>query len=846
MVMKFLLTFLLFIYSIQTGFSGSIRGKIKNAKNEPIQYANIILLNTFWGTTSDQNGNFELNNIPSGKYSLRISLVGYETKDTEIYLLRDGTLVLEIILTNKIIELSTIKVEASRIQDQNDTRTSLIDIEPLTTKILPGAGEDIMRALQTLPGVVAVNDFSSQLIIRGSGPDQNLIIFDEIEVFNPYRLYGAISMFNPETVKDITLITGGFHSKYGDRLSAVLDVTTRDGNKYDFFTGNVNLNITNANLIFEGKYPFNLNGSWLFNSRRTYYDLILGSIARKTGLLEGDFAFPNFCDFQFKTSFIPFSGHKVIFTSVFSKDNIDLVTNGKRVSPDSLGIIDNTYNNIIGLNYSIGFRNIVNKTVLSYYNNKGGTDFDGKFLDPTLNREDFQGAISDSIYQYLFGFSFNSIFDFKKYSLGNRTFTTIGNSNFEFGFGIDWMETTFQLDIKLDPQFKAIINSNPDLRSSLDKFGNKLKYWRTNSYFQGSSPITNKIIFSYGIRYDYYDILSKFYFSPRFSTSYLINDLTTLRFSYGIYRQSPGYEKIRDQNVFYDFSEKYTNRLNAERADHYIISLEKLLTYQWKLKLESYYKDFRELIVPQKVKGTQFISSLKENSDPQYLESWTEPVPIQTDSLTLIPVNNSKGKSYGFEIFLSKINKSSQDKLDGWISYSYSISNRSELGKTFPFRFDQRHTLNIVLNYKFNEWFELGLRWKYGSGLPYTEPIGIKPRIIMKDTDNDGNLDTPVISYRQQWGNPNSPKFVQFQTDYGIDPNLYNARKPDYHRLDLRASFYPKFWRLNWLFYIDIINLYNRKNVVGYDYYIDQNLVLQRRATYSLPIIPTVGISARF
>jgi hypothetical protein len=113
------------------------------------------------------------------------------------------------------------------------------------------------------------------LIIRGSGPDQNLIIFDDVEVFNPYRLYGAISMFNPETVEDINLITGGFPARYGDRLSAVLEVTNRDGIRNKFFSGNVNVNLTNANVVIEGKNPFGINGSWIFNSRRTYYDLLL-------------------------------------------------------------------------------------------------------------------------------------------------------------------------------------------------------------------------------------------------------------------------------------------------------------------------------------------------------------------------------------------------------------------------------------------------------------------------------------------------------------------------------------------------------------------------------------------
>ena len=118
-----------------------------------------------------------------------------------------------------------------KVQQQNDTRTSLIDLNPRNAKILPGAAEDVFRTLQSLPGILAPNDFSSQLIVRGSGPDQNLIMMDDIEIFNPYRLYGVVSMFNPDAVSDVNLISGGFPAKYGDRLSAVLDVTNREGDK---------------------------------------------------------------------------------------------------------------------------------------------------------------------------------------------------------------------------------------------------------------------------------------------------------------------------------------------------------------------------------------------------------------------------------------------------------------------------------------------------------------------------------------------------------------------------------------------------------------------------------------
>lgn len=828
-------------------FAGEIKGKIVGEDGLPIPNVNLILLGTKYGISSDLNGQFVLKDIPPAKYRLQVSAIGYETKVIEINLLQSREVELKIVLKQVAVEIQSVIVSASKIQSQEDTRTSLINIEPRSAKMLPGAGEDVLRTLQALPGVSSINDFSSQLIIRGSGPDQNLIIFDDVEVFNPYRLYGAISMFNPETVEDINLITGGFPARYGDRLSAVLEVTNRDGIKNKFFSGNVNVNLTNANVVLEGKNPFGINGSWIFNSRRTYYDLLLEPFVKRTGLIKGDFSFPNFYDFQFKTSVFPFTGHKISFTAVHSRDGVSLITNGKRVSPDSIGILDWSFNNIYAVSYQFTTKNLSNKLILSYYNNNGETNFDSKFLDPTLNREDFSGNISDSLRPYLLNFAFNSLFDFRKYSIEDRLLLYSGKSNFEFGAGLDVMTTEIKFDIKLDPQLKAIINSFANFRSIFEKFKSNLNYWRFRTYIQSNLPVfsSDRVFISPGLRFDYYDILRKYYISPRVGLSLPLDDITTIRTFYGVFYQSPGYEKLRDQNVLFDFSRKYTDELEAEKATHYILSFERYLTPEWQFKSEIYLKDFRNLIVPLKVKGTQFIAQKLPDADPRYFSSWTQPVAIQSDSATAIPVNNSNGRSYGWEIFLAKINKGIEDRFDGWISYSLSYSTREEMGKTIPFRFERRHNLNIVLNYKPSKSIELGLRWNYSSGLPYTEPIGIKPRILLKDNDGDGTPEKPEIATKFNL-DPNAPKEVLFNIDYGIDPNFYNARRPDYHRLDLRLSYYTNFWRLNWLFYLDVINVYNRKNVVGYDYFIDENLNLKRRETYQLPIFPTIGVSVRF
>ena len=147
--------------------------------------------------------------------------------------------------------------------------------------------------------------------------------------------------------------------------------------------------------------------------------------------------------------------------------------------------------------------------------------------------------------------------------------------------------------------------------------------------------------------------------------------------------------------------------------------------------------------------------------------------------------------------------------------------------------------MNIVLDYEFNDWFYFGARFQYGSGFPLTEALGITPRIVMQDSDGSGEL-TPEIATR------GDSEDVIFNVNFGDPSNRLASRKPDYHRLDLRFNFLADYWDLDWTFYIDIINVYNRSNVINYDYSVGDDLTLQREATSMFPILPTFGFNLRF
>ena len=840
-----LLIFILFIFSsVSFSQSGKVKGIITDG-NKPIPFVNISVINTIYGTFSDEKGFYEIAGLKPGSYQLRFSSVGYTTQTRDIDIKSDKTLELNIVLLSAVIEFNTVEVTGSKKQDQKDTRASLIELNPKSAKILPGAGEDVLRTLQSLPGVLAPNDFSSQLIVRGSGPDQNLIIMDDIEIFNPYRLYGVISMFNPDVVSSVNLITGGFPAKYGDRLSAVLDVTNREGTTKKNLKGSLNASIIDANLVLEGKNPFDLNGSWIISSRRTYYDLIVEPFVKNAGLVDQNVSFPNFYDVQSKLVIGPFNGNKILFNGIFSRDGVDLISAQNRKTADSIGVFNATKNNVLGLAWHFSpSPNLLNKVIVSWYRNSGLTNFASEILDPSLNRDKFKDAIPDTLSPYLLGFKFNADFAFRKYSFDDK-FTYLWKNNiFEAGAGMDNMQTIVNFKFQLDPELAAIIAANPQFRAVLSDIKDIKDYNRFRAYIQNNFEITDNLYFEPELRFDYYNILDKAYAAPRVSFSYALDKLTTVRLNWGIYYQSPGYEKLLDTGILYDLSKQYTSRLNAEKAIHYIIGIDRWLNNEWNLKLEGYYKDFSDLIIQKEVIGSNYFTEQIPGRDPHFTSGWTRPISIPGDSLTQIPVNGSYGEAYGFEFFLAKKNIMNNNRFSGWISYSLAYANTFENGKEYPFRFDQRNTVNLVFNYQLNDWLDIGLRWQYGSGFPLSQPVGIKPRIILQDNNLDGIPETPVIATRKNNSYFDSPSEVIYDVDYG--GNKLNGRKPPYHRLDVRLTALAGYWGLDWSFYLDVINIYNRKNVIAYDYFVTDDLELGKTPNNMFPIIPTFGFSVKF
>lgn len=820
----------------QTPAPGRITGTVTARENgKALPFASVTLVGTKYGAASDEAGDFALSQVPPGTYTLLVRALGYlDWSKAGMILPPGGELRLSAALTESAIPMNEVQVTAERARRQADIRASTLDVAPVRAKTLAGVAEDVLRTLQSFPGVVAPNDFSSQLVIRGSGPDQNLIIMDDIEVFNPYRLYGLISMFNPETASDISLVTGGFPAKYGDRLSAVLDVTNREGDRTRSMGGSLNASITNANLVLHGRSPFDFPGSYVFSARRTYYDLILGPIAKKTGLVSGDVAFPNFMDFQSKLVLEPSRGNKIIANLLFSKDAVELISGAGRKTPDSVNVSDQTRNDVAGLAWHYyPSKEFYLKSGISWYLNSGDTEFGGDFVDPALNRERFESG-GDTAGIRLFNVEFDSRYQFRKVAMKTEGALMLPGHLFEGGAGVDFLRTSLIWHFRPDEVFRAFMQSHGI--AYVEDFVQARAYARVNVYLQDKIRVAEGLDVQPGLRLDHYDIIRKSYLSPRLNLSYAFDPLTTMRAAWGIYRQSPGYEKALDQNAFYDLTAAPLGGLEAERSYHYVLGVERWINNEWLVRVEGYYKSFDKVIVQEILQGTVYTTASIPGRDPRARAGWTDPVVTKGDSLTTNPINGARGSSYGVEVLLEKRNLRSDARLSGWVGYSLAKAERMRDGIPTPFRFDQRHTVDIVLDYRLADWISMGIRWKYGSNFPYTSPIGFKPRIVNGTSTSAGQKVIQV----DRAGN------VIFDLDRGGEANKYSGRFPDYHRLDVRFTARADFWALDWDFYIDVINVYNRANVLNYRFFANDDLSIGRTEVNMFPILPTLGFSVRF
>ena len=537
---------LLFTFIQLNAQSGIISGFISDSSSaEALIGANVILQETGQGMATDINGYYIIQDITPGNYVLMVSYVGFKLKKETLKISDGQSIKLDISLSEDVVELTQIEVTAEQIQRKSNIQPSKINLSPRMMKAAPALAEpDLFRTIQALPGVLTTSEFSTGLVIRGGNTDQNLILLDGVTVYNPSHLGGIFSNFIVDGVKEAELIKGAYNAEYGGRLSAVLNIISREGNQKKF-EGKANLSLLSAQATIEG--PF-YKGAWVFSGRRTYFDKIFQNV-------------PTIPPYYF------YDIQSHIYTDLTSKDRLSLsFYNG----------VDDLLFDTFGLTGRWG-----NRTVSAQYRRVFSEKLIGNFLYAnSLFFTEFglggsNGLVSD-----------NQIDD----ATVAANFSWFKSSESTLKFGAQIKNLGFLYTNSFNDSLQFEINTKPK------EFANymKLKY-----------SASKRLILEPGLRINLYNVYSDSIFPDlRFGMKYLLNDNRYLNFSVGNYHQfiatfQDDYNpNILDQWIAVD------NSVSPAKSSQIVLGYEEYIKDLYKIQVEGYYKDIKNLFTFEESRAT--------------------------------------------------------------------------------------------------------------------------------------------------------------------------------------------------------------------------------------------------
>jgi hypothetical protein len=852
----------------------TISGRVVDAASgRPLAGANVLLENTPLGAATDPTGAFLLLRVPRGNVLLVVQMLGYARYERRLTVSSENISVGTIALSAAAVETPEVLVEGEAWKERAIPSHVF---QPSQTEQTPGTMQDVIRLVHYLPGVVAAGDFSNQLIVRGGSPDQNLIIMDDVEVFNPYRRNALASMFNPAMVQDIRLMPGGFPAQFGDRLSSVLIVNTREGRRDAWLSGRADVGMTNASALLEGKTAL-WGGSWLVGARRTYFDFFKRLTGTKN-LPLNQIVFPDFEDVQAKLTLYPTPDDRLTVTGLASNDLMERQLKEQLGEQESgsndLNVDNRTSHRLAGISWTHTFSARTHlRSYANAYRSRGTSSFSGglipndEYVDsgPGLSPPPRQPSFADGD---TISFRYNENYVFRKYSVGGALLSAVGPHTLEFGAGIDLLHTTLFAHLRTNEFGSAVFDALQDapnwFGAIADSVDRTLTHSRWHLFLQDRWELLDgRLLLHPGLRFDYLASTSSGFLSPRLAAAIKLNAVTTFRLAGGMYRQSPGYEKVLEGEAA--FGVAHYGRLEGlvpEEALHLVSGIDRRLSDTWLVKVEAYWKRMDRLIVqasePAVRPSAVFVPS---RGFPRTSPDAYNIVQQQDFILLPRPVNDATGRAYGVELLVEKRRSGPDDRLGGWLAYSYSKATRQQMLRgqrvEFPFDYDRRHSVNVVAGYRVgaNREWEFGVTWKYGTGFPFTPALGVEPLIASLKHPEREDSTIYTILVEQETGE------VRFVPDFGGTLNFQSGRLPDYHRLDLRLSYTATISGVSAEVYLDVINAYRRKNVLYYRNIIvieddtrdippslrrPRGPVLYFEPVYMFPRMVIAGISARF
>jgi hypothetical protein len=693
----------------------------------------------------------------------------------------------------------------------------------------PGAVDNVFRALQVLPGVTGAGLFDTRIAVRGGAPDQNLTVMDGVEIHNPFRLFGAVAGFNPETIGRFELTAGAFPARYGDRLSSLLVVETRDGRPDAGLAGSATVSATDASAVLEGRLP-GPGGSWLLAGRRTYYDLVAEHLV-------GD-DLPQFNDLQAKLAWHGARGQRLALTAWRSREDSDADWSDPA---DKVVLASGGANDLLALDLltPIGSR-IFLRSVISAYR------FD-ESLDLALQgRSDTRvsfGRPGDADDQVLtLGMARNV--GVRDVALRQElAFALTPRHRLEVGGEVHRLRTRWRQTLAGDRSAEAANGSSmlfgAGLPSELDS---EFDSTRSAVYLQHRGEVGGRLFLSTGLRLEHSGSGTGAALSPRLQAVYAFGSSWRLKAGAGLHSQSPGYEKLLHSDYFLDLSRELRSGLSQERALHLVLGLERTFAPGLDASVEGYYRDFSDLVVGRLETEGERAARVARYDFPAAL-AWSVP---RDPGITSFPANGAEGRAYGVLASLSREDRPSR-RLSGWVGYAWGVADRTAYGRTYPFDYDRRHAMTAVALYRFGPRYEFGVTGRVASGLPTTPPRGVLVLGApdLGDRDRDGDLEE-LVPARDEHGR------LVYVADPGGANTLNSSRLPTYARFDARLTFRPRGAQGRWLFYVEALNVFNRENAASYDWDIrlDPGATLPRIEVSDgqdgLPLVPTIGVRFRF
>ncbi len=652
----------------QQALKGSIKGFVYDkTTGEPSIYTNVYLYKTSIGATTDVNGFFAITQIPPGDYILMTTFLGFDTIKMPITVAKGDNINKKLYLQKAAYDIKGINISADAQDSKTETKISEFTITPKKIEQIPSIGgtPDLAQYLQVMPGVIFTGDQGGQLYIRGGSPVQNKVLLDGMIVYNPFHSIGLFSVFDTDILKNADIYTGGFGAEFGDRISSVMDITTRDGNKKRF-AGKIDASTFGAKLLLEGpivkqKENDKSNASFIFSAKNSYLketSKTLYNYINKDGLPF------NYLDLYGKIAINAGNGSKVNLYGFRFTDNADY----RQIAKFKWG----SYG--AGLNFVVipAKASMLIDGILAYSSyNISLTDQTDKPKTSTING-------------FNFGLNFTSF---------------MGKNELRYGLEVLGFGTNFDFYNSANRQIKQ--------NESTTEFAVFLKYkW-----------VIGKFLIEPSFRGQEYASLSKFSPEPRLAVKFNATKYLRFKLAAGMYSQNLiSASSDRDVvNLFYGFLSGPDNLQDEfdgkavthalQKADHVIFGVEVDLAKNLVLNVEGYWKWFTQL--------TNINRNKVYNDTPEY---GSKPDYLKKDFI--IETGNAEGIDFTL--------KYEYRQLYLWAVYSYGFIHRYDGIDTYYPHYDRRHNINLVGSYKFGKALGWGVnvRWNLGSGFPFSQTQG--------------------------------------------------------------------------------------------------------------------------